>query len=112
MAQPSVSEKPISASIIGTFPPTDPKSIQQRHKIVEQVYSELTKPDINCIVLTGIGGIGKSTVAALAYRYAEEQRKDNTGHFTAESLWFTVEATTTFPELAGMLSAALDKPMI
>ena len=106
-----IPDKPVSASIIGTFPPTDPKTIQQRQKVVEQVYSELTKPDVNCIVLTGIGGIGKSTVAALVYRYAEEQSKHSTTLFAAESLWFTVEANTTFPDLAGMLSTALDKPI-
>jgi hypothetical protein len=106
-----IPDKPISSSIIGTFPPTDPKTIQQRHSVVEQVYTRLTKPDTNCIVLTGIGGIGKSTVAALVYRNAEEQRKQNTTPFAAESLWFTVEATASFPDLAGMVSTALENPL-
>ena len=111
-APPTIPQpSPISANIIGTFPPTDPKTIQQRRTVVEQVYTQLTKPDTYCIVLTGIGGIGKSTVAALVYRHAEEQRKQNTTPFAAESLWFTAEATTTFADLAGWLSAALDKPL-
>jgi tetratricopeptide (TPR) repeat protein len=104
---------PIEASagnITGSFPPTDPKTIQQRREVVEEVYAELTKPGINCIVLTGIGGIGKSTVAALVYKYAEEQREDGKGPFTAKALWITVEETTaTFSYLAETISAALGK---
>jgi tetratricopeptide (TPR) repeat protein len=104
--------KPISGNITGSFPPTDPKTIQQRQKLVEQVYAELTKPGINCLVLTGIGGIGKSTLAALLYNYAEEQRKAVKGPFTTEALWITVEETTaTFAYLAETISALLDKPI-
>ncbi len=101
-----------SEFITGSFPPTDPKTIQQRRKLVEEVYAVLTKPDMNCIVLTGIGGMGKSTAAALVYNYAEEQRKDGKGLFAAEALWITVEETTpTFAYLAETISAVLGKPL-
>src|SRR5260221_9230759 len=101
-----------SEFITGSFPPTNPKTIQQRRKLVEEVYSELTKPDMNCIVLTGIGGIGKSTAAALVYKYAEEQRKDDKSPFAAEALWITAEETTaTFAYLAETISAVLGKPI-
>src|SRR6266581_325734 len=101
-----------SEFITGSFPPTDPKTIQQRRKLVEEVYAALTKPDINCLVLTGIGGMGKSTAAALVYKYAEEQRKDGKGPFAAEALWITVEETTaTFAYLAETISAVLGKPI-
>src|SRR6266571_2620724 len=101
-----------SEFITGSFPPTDPKTIQQRRKLVEEVYAALTKPDINCLVLTGIGGMGKSTAAALVYKYAEEQRKDGKGPFAAEALWITVEETTaTFVYLAETISAVLGKPL-
>ncbi len=101
-----------SEFITGSFPPTDLKTIQQRRKLVEEVYSELTKLNMNCIVLTGIGGMGKSTAAALVYKYAEEQRKDDKGPFAAEALWITVEETTaTFAYLAETISAVLGKPI-
>ncbi len=101
-----------SEFITGSFPPIDPKTIQQRRKLVEEVYAVLTKPDINCLVLTGIGGMGKSTAAALMYNYAEEQRKDGKGPFAAEALWITVEETTaTFVYLAETISAVLGKPL-
>ena len=103
--------KPPLGHTIGSFPPTDPKTILQRKKVVEEVYTELTKPDVTCIVLTGIGGVGKSTVAALVHRYAEDQRKGGVGPFKGESLWATVEATTTFADLAEMVSTALSKPI-
>jgi tetratricopeptide (TPR) repeat protein len=110
--QPPIPVKPVTGNITGSFPPTDPKTIQQRRKLVEEVYAALTKPDINCIVLTGIGGMGKSTAAALVYKYAEEQRKDGKGLFAAEALWITVEETTaTFAYLAEIISAALGKPI-
>jgi len=110
--QPPIPEKPISGNITGSFPPTDPKTIQQRRKLVEEVYAALTKPDINCLVLTGIGGIGKSTATALVYKYAEEQRKGGKGPFAVEALWITVEETTaTFVYLAETISAVLGKPI-
>jgi len=110
--QPPVPEKPVSGNITGSFPPTDPKTIQQRRKLVEEVYAALTQPDMNCLVLTGIGGIGKSTAAALVYNYAEEQRKDGKGLFAAEALWITVEETTaTFAYIAETISAVLGKPL-
>src|SRR6266699_7460 len=51
--------------IVGFLPPTDLKTIQRREKLVKEVYAMLTQPDMTAIVLTGIGGIGKSVLAAL-----------------------------------------------
>ncbi|HKF35274.1 MAG TPA: tetratricopeptide repeat protein, partial [Ktedonobacteraceae bacterium] len=62
--------------------------------------------------LTGIGGIGKSTLAALIYRYAEEQGTSGSGPFTAEPLWLTVSPSVTMADLAGTLVEALGKPML
>src|ERR1700758_4786689 len=63
------------------------------------------------IVLTGIGGIGKSTLAALIYRYAEQQRHVGKGPFTAEPLWLRVDPTVAMADLAGNLCEALGKPI-
>jgi hypothetical protein len=115
-APPSPSPPPPTISsyrgIIGLPPPTDPKTIQQRHKVVKEVYDRLTPPDITAIALTGIGGIGKSTLAALIYRHAEDQRQAGNGPFTAEPLWLTVNPAVTMADLAGTLVEALDKPML
>src|SRR6266567_533368 len=77
--------------IIGFPPPTDSRTIQQRAKIVKEVYEKLIQPDITSIVLTGIGGVGKSTLAALIHRYAEEQRHLGNGPFTAAALWLGIK---------------------
>ncbi len=67
-------------SILGFLPLTDSKTIQQRVKLVAEVYTKLTQPDVTAVVLTGIGGVGKSTLAALVYRYAEEQQRLTEDH--------------------------------
>jgi len=98
--------------ILGLPPPTDPKTIQQREKAVKEIYTKLTQSDITAIALTGIGGVGKSTLAALIYRYTEEQRQAGNGFFTAESLWLTIDQAVTMADLAGTIIEALGKPML
>ncbi len=60
---------PASRGIVGFPPPTDPRTIQQREQAVRDIYGKLIQPSISAVVLTGIGGQGKSTLAALVYRY-------------------------------------------
>ena len=97
--------------ITGFPPPTNPNTIQQREKAVKEVYEKLIQPDITAVVLTGIGGIGKSTLAALIYRYAEQQRHAGKGPFTTEPLWLRVDRAVTMADLAGNLCEALGKPI-
>lgn len=97
--------------IRGVPPPTDPRTIQQREKVVRDVYAKLIQPDTTAVVLTGIGGVGKSTLAALIYRYAEEQRRGGSGPFTAEAVWLNIDAAVTFADLAGNLFEVLGKPL-
>jgi hypothetical protein len=98
-------------SIIDLPPPTDSKTIQQRGKAVRQVYDKLTQPDITALVLTGIGGIGKSILAALIYNYAAEQRRTRKGPFTADPLWLRIDPSVTMADIGGTLLEALGKPM-
>src|SRR5258707_2387544 len=97
--------------IRGVPTPTDPRTIQQREKAVRDVYARLIQPDTAAVVLTGIGGVGKSTLAALIYRYAEEQRRGGNGPFTAEAVWLNIDAAVTFADLAGNLFEVLGKPL-
>lgn len=97
--------------IIGFPPPTNPNTIQQREKAVKGAYEKLIQPNTTAIVLTGIGGIGKSTLAALIYRYAEQQRHARKGPFTTEPLWLHVDPSVTMTDLAGNLCEALGKPI-
>ena len=111
VVQSPPSDKPSHRGIVGLLPPTDSRTIQQRENVVKEVYTKLTQPGITAIALTGIGGAGKSTLAALVYRNAEEQRRTHTSPFQAETLWLTVDPAVTFADLAGNLFEALGKPL-
>ncbi len=112
---PSISpaqEKAAYRGIVGFPPPTDSRTIQQREKVVKEVYAQLLQPDITAIVLTGIGGVGKSTLAALIHRHAEEQRRLGSSPFTAEALWLRIDPAVTITDLVGTIFEALDKPQL
>jgi tetratricopeptide (TPR) repeat protein len=95
--------------IVALPPPTNPKTIQQRGRVVKDIYARLTQPDITALVLTGIGGVGKSTLAALVRDYAEKQRLAGSELFTAEPLWLTISPAFTMADLATSLFDALGK---
>jgi len=111
----SSSPDPVVAKrgIAGLPPPTNPRTIQPRAKEVQEIYAQLTQDDTTAVVLTGIGGAGKSTLAALISEYAEEQRIDGKGPFAAETLWLRVDAAAEIgmTDLMGNLMEALGKPM-
>ncbi len=99
-------------SIVGLPSSTDPRTIVQRKEVVEDIYRNLTRPDTTAIVLTGIDGVGKSTLAALVYRYAEEQiREKKNRSFTAQPLWLVIDPDVTMRELASNLFEALEEPI-
>jgi tetratricopeptide (TPR) repeat protein len=112
LLQSSTINKPPSLSIEGVPPPTDPRTVQQRERAVEAVYVKLTQPETTALVLTGIAGVGKSTLAALIYHYAEAQRLADKGPFKAEALWLTIDASTvTMTDLVGTIFHALNVPL-
>lgn len=105
-----ISDKAAFRSIIGLPPPADPKTIEQRQNIVKEIYEKLIQPDTTAVVLTGIGGLGKSTLAALVFRYARELRSQGKGLFE-KSLWLNIDSTVTINDLTGTLLEAFGKPM-
>ena len=88
-------------------PSTNSKIIQQRPNAVREVYEKLTQPETSAVVLTGIGGQGKSTLAALVYSYVEQQRQGDKGPFKRETLWLRVENNDTFLTVADNIFNAL-----
>ena len=109
--QSGLLDKRAYRGIMGVPPPTDPRTIQQRETVVKDIFTKLTQPDITAFVLTGIGGVGKSTLAALVYRYAEEQRHAGEGLFASEAVWLNIDPAVTFADLAGNLFEVLGKPL-
>lgn len=86
---------------------THPNKVAQRVATVQSVYNMLIQPDINAVMLMGIKGVGKSTLAGLIYNYAENQRNNST---QGRSLWFTIKETDSFYDLARRIFRALGEP--
>jgi tetratricopeptide (TPR) repeat protein/transcriptional regulator with XRE-family HTH domain len=98
-------------NIRGLPPPTHPSTIQQRERVVKALYKKLVQPNITALVLTGIGGVGKSTLAALVYCSVLESYQAGTEAFTAEPLWLTISEQVTMADVVGTLFEALEKPL-
>ena len=96
----------IYQSIIGFPPPSSPKTIQQRENTVRAIYEKILQIDTTAVALTGIGGVGKSTLAALVYHYASEQYQRGEGPFTGQPIWLTVNEGVTVVDLVGTLLGA------
>ena len=97
--------------ILGFPPPTDPRTIQQREGKVQEIFAKLSEPQLTALVLTGIGGVGKSTLAALVYRYAEAQRRAGHGPFAAPAVWLSIDPAVTMADLAGNVFEVYGKPL-
>lgn len=109
--QPGKPEKISYRGIMGIPPPTDPRTIQQREEQVRQILALLDSTRMTALVLTGIGGVGKSTLAALVYRYAEEQRAARHGPYAAPAVWLSIDSAVTMADLAGNLFELFGKPL-
>jgi len=108
---PTQSSRAADRDTRALLPLTDARTIQQREKVVKEVYKKLVSPDISSIVLTGIAGVGKSTLAGLIYNYAEEQRRAGRGIFTAQAIWLKIDSYTAMINLAMRLFEALGKEL-
>lgn len=96
--------------IVEKLPPTLPAVVRRRERIVKTIYTRLIQSDTTAMVLTGMGGVGKSTLANLVYHYAEEQRRSGNGPFTAEPLWLKITPDFTMADLIRVVLETLDRP--
>lgn len=98
-------------SIRGFRPPINPRTIQQRKKVVHEVYAKLIRPDITAIVLTGIGGAGKSVLAALVSDYAEKRQNAGGSIFHDKPLWLRIDNGFKMADLVRTTLESLGKPI-
>src|SRR5690242_18956116 len=91
-------DEPPCRGVMGVPPTTDPRTIQQLDKAVQAIYTDLCDGDVSALVVTGIGGVLKSTLAALVYRYAEAQRKAGKGLFAAGAIWLNIDPAVTLAD--------------
>ena len=87
--------------------PTFPRIIQRRQNVVHEIYAILTRERVTSVVLTGMGGVGKSTLADLIFHYAEELRLEVYGIFAAEPIRITIETSFRMADLAKRIIEAL-----
>jgi len=88
-----------------------PKTTQPRENMVKEIYEKLTAQDTTAVVLTGITGAGKSTLANLLYHYAERQRHADNGPFAVEALKLRIDPAVTLLELIETLSEVTGEPL-
>ncbi len=95
-----------SARLRDVPPPHRHSTILPREHLVKEMYHRLTQTDLSALLLTGLGGLGKSTLAAQVYTYAEEQRLSGAGFFQQEALWLRLRPPVTMVDLATRISEA------
>ncbi len=103
---------PVDPSIIGPPPPQIMKAERPQlppravycQAAVEELYRRLREPDVSAIYLTGIDGMGKSTLAKLIYKHIERQKY---GSFNNGVIWFSIDADTKFSEIVETLIVKL-----
>lgn len=91
------------------LPPYNHPTILKRERDIQEIYARVTEPDTSTVVLTGLGGIGKSTVAAQVSAYAEQQRLVGKGPFNGEPLWLHIRPHLTLRSLAMKIALALEQ---
>ncbi|HLI68467.1 MAG TPA: tetratricopeptide repeat protein [Ktedonobacteraceae bacterium] len=89
------------------LPPHNHETILKREREVQKVYTQLLQTDTSAVVITGLGGIGKSTMAAQVYDYAERQRLAGKGPFNEEALWLHIRPNLTLRSLATRVAQSL-----
>ena len=109
--QPQVSwiKKEIYRSIEESLPPMEPETTLPRREEVQNIYKMLIQKDTTTVALTGVGGIGKTWLAALVCKYSEEQRQVGNGPFNTEMLWLEINRDITIIDLAGTILDAQSK---
>lgn len=105
----ATSHTPSSAKRIkDTPPPSQHATMLQRQQHIEQIYTQLIQPETSAIILTGMGGIGKSILAAQIYHHAEKLRLIGEGPFKQEPLWIRITPGMTVNTLRIKLSDTSD----
>jgi tetratricopeptide (TPR) repeat protein len=81
----------------------------KRDKLVRRIYEKLIGTDTTAIALTGLKGVGKTTLASLIHEYAKKQFSPGKEPF-AQAIWLNMDNTVTMFDLAGNLYKALGEP--
>ncbi len=105
-AQASLNQKMIYHNLAGIPPFMESRITLPRREAVRKIYETLIQPDVTTVALTGVGGVGKTWLAALVCDYAEEQRQAGNGPFNTEILWLQISHDVAMIGLAGTILKA------
>lgn len=111
--QPSPAGTDSRPSINRIPPYTNPRVVHQMRNIVKSVCRDLRQSDTTATVLTGITGVGKSTLAALIYQHYCRTKNPLTvmrSWFIAKPTWIEITETLTFTQVAEAMFKYLGKP--
>lgn len=100
---------PAHKNLSDALPPYNHNTILKREHDVQEIYAKLMQPDTSAVALTGLDGIGKSTLAAQVYEYAEQQRLAGKGLFNREALWLRIRPNLTLRVLAMKIAISLEQ---
>lgn len=89
----------------------EPSQLQRRPAQVEAVYRLLTQGEKTGVVLTGLAGVGKSTLARLICAYVEQERDGAQGGLFAPPIQVKLDKNMTFADLLVRLAHKLKQPM-
>lgn len=98
----SLPGKPIYRNVNG-IPSVNKKTTYERRKVVKDIYTSLVRQDMTALVLKGMAGVGKTTLAMAVARYAEEQRIAGSGPFTVEPIWLEINVGDTMNDVTAKL---------
>lgn len=98
-------------TLLANPPAIDFETIVQLDGLVKSLYTNLARPKTSALVITGIAGVGKSTLASLIYHHAEKLRREGKGPFSAQALWLRLSGNTSIGDLAATIFTALGKPV-
>jgi tetratricopeptide (TPR) repeat protein len=97
--------------LVDTPPFVDDGASATRSHEIKALYTLLTRPHASGVLMTGLSGIGKTTLAALVYHYVEHLRFSDKRFFTDQSIWLKMEPTTTLVDIVDALYRALNRTL-
>lgn len=84
-------------------------ALAPRLSLVNAIYQRLTRTEnLTGLILTGLSGAGKTTLAALVYYHAEKEQRAGRGLFARAPLWLNIEPEITLIDVIASLGKALE----
>jgi hypothetical protein len=92
--------------------PPHPRAIILREHVVQDISALLTQVDVTAVALTGIVGVGKTTLADLVYHHAKAQQQAGQDPFKADPLKIKISPATTMEDIVASLYEILGQPQL